>query len=89
MYLTTFIKKADRDAHWAAFGPEYKKISGLPQYEHNVSKTSPYFYIQQIILNFKRTGFLLLLLLEVGFLRQAKRFQMVSDDENLAKFILE
>ncbi|MDN3588958.1 NIPSNAP family protein [Pedobacter aquatilis] len=38
MYLTTFNNKADRDNHWAAFGPEYKKISGLPQYQHNVSK---------------------------------------------------
>ncbi|WP_231425354.1 MULTISPECIES: NIPSNAP family protein [Pedobacter] len=38
MYLTTFENKADRDSHWAAFGPEYKKISGLPQYQHNVSK---------------------------------------------------
>ncbi|KLT67326.1 NIPSNAP family containing protein [Pedobacter sp. BMA] len=38
MYLTTFNNKADREKHWAAFGPEYKKISGLPQYQHNVSK---------------------------------------------------
>ncbi|MET0572829.1 MAG: NIPSNAP family protein [Pedobacter agri] len=38
MYLTTFNNKADRDSHWSAFGPEYKKISGLPQYQHNVSK---------------------------------------------------
>ena len=38
MYLTTFENKKDRDEHWAAFGPEYKKISGLPQYQHNVSK---------------------------------------------------
>jgi hypothetical protein len=38
MYLTTFKDKADRDQHWKAFGLEYKKISGLPQYQHNVSK---------------------------------------------------
>lgn len=38
MYLTTFNNKADREKHWAAFGDEYKKISGLPQYQHNVSK---------------------------------------------------
>lgn len=38
MYLTTFENKADRDKHWADFGPEYKKISGLPQYQNNVSK---------------------------------------------------
>ena len=38
MYMTTFNNKADRDKHWAAFGDDYKKISGLPQYQHNVSK---------------------------------------------------
>ncbi|RYD75647.1 MAG: NIPSNAP family containing protein [Sphingobacteriales bacterium] len=38
MYLTTFNNKADRDKHWVAFGDDYKKISGLPQYQHNVSK---------------------------------------------------
>ncbi|MCZ4222443.1 NIPSNAP family protein [Pedobacter rhodius] len=38
MYLTTFNNKADRDKHWIAFGEDYKKISGLPQYQHNVSK---------------------------------------------------
>ena len=38
MYMTSFNNKADRDKHWAAFGDDYKKISGLPQYQHNVSK---------------------------------------------------
>lgn len=38
MYMTTFLNKADRDKHWAAFGPEYKTISGLPEYQNNVSK---------------------------------------------------
>ncbi|MFC4211099.1 NIPSNAP family protein [Pedobacter lithocola] len=38
MYLTTFNNKVDRDKHWVDFGPEYKKISGLPQYQNNVSK---------------------------------------------------
>lgn len=38
MYLTAFNNKEDRDKHWAAFGIEYKSISGLPQYQHNVSK---------------------------------------------------
>ena len=38
MYLTTFENKADRDKHWADFGPEYKKISTLPKYLNNVSK---------------------------------------------------
>lgn len=38
MYMTTFNNKADRDKHWAEFSPEYKKISGLPEYQNNVSK---------------------------------------------------
>lgn len=38
MYLTTFENKADRDQHWKDFGPDYKKISVLPQYQNNVSK---------------------------------------------------
>ncbi|MCX2585910.1 NIPSNAP family protein [Pedobacter sp. MR22-3] len=38
MYMTTFNNKAGRYNHWTAFGPEYKKISGLPQYQNNVSK---------------------------------------------------
>lgn len=43
MYLTTFNNKADRDKHWGAFGAEYKKISGLPQYQNNVSKINTSF----------------------------------------------
>ncbi len=38
MYLTTFNNKADRDQHWKDFGPAYKKIKDLPQYQNNVSK---------------------------------------------------
>lgn len=38
MYMTTFNNKADRDKHWAAFGPEYSKIKSLPEYQNNVSK---------------------------------------------------
>ncbi len=39
MYMTTFNNKADRDAHWKSFGsdPEWKKLSALPEYAHNVS----------------------------------------------------
>ncbi len=39
MYMTTFESKADRDAHWKAFGesPEWKKLSSMPEYQHNVS----------------------------------------------------
>lgn len=43
MYLTTFNDKADRDKHWASFGPEYKKISTLPKYQHNQSKSTVLF----------------------------------------------
>ena len=43
MYMTTFNNKADRDQHWKDFGVEYKKISGLPQYQHNVSKNTTIF----------------------------------------------
>lgn len=40
MYLTTFENKADRDAHWDAFGKDdyWKKLSALPEYQNNVSK---------------------------------------------------
>jgi hypothetical protein len=40
MYLTTFNNKADRDAHWDKFtaDPEWKRLSGLPEYQHTVSK---------------------------------------------------
>lgn len=40
MYLTTFEDRADRDAHWKTFNddPEWKKLSAMPEYQHNVSK---------------------------------------------------
>lgn len=40
MYLTTFENKADRDAHWDAFGKDdyWKKLVAMPEYAHNVSK---------------------------------------------------
>ncbi len=39
MYLTSFENKADRDAHWKAFGsdPYWKKLSAMPEYSNNVS----------------------------------------------------
>ena len=39
MYMTTFENKADRDSHWKTFvdDPEWKKLSGMPEYQHNVS----------------------------------------------------
>ena len=38
IYMTTFNNKIDRDEHWKAFGPAYKPMSELPQYQNNVSK---------------------------------------------------
>ena len=39
LYLTAFSDMAAREAHWKTFGsdPEWKKLSGLPQYQNNVS----------------------------------------------------
>ena len=40
MYMTSFENKAARDEHWKSFGndPEWKTMSSLPKYQHNVSK---------------------------------------------------
>ena len=40
MYMTTFENRAEREAHWKTFtdDPEWKKLSSLPEYQHNVSK---------------------------------------------------
>ena len=38
IYLTTFENMTERDAHWKAFGPLYKPMAELPQYQNNVSK---------------------------------------------------
>lgn len=40
MYMTTFENKESRDAHWNAFrdDPQWKKLSAMPEYQHNVSK---------------------------------------------------
>jgi hypothetical protein len=39
MYMTSFENMASREAHWKTFGsnPEWKKLSSMPQYQHNVS----------------------------------------------------
>jgi NIPSNAP len=39
MYMTCYENKADRDAHWKAFGADaaWKKLSAMPEYQHNVS----------------------------------------------------
>ena len=39
LYMTSFANMPDRDAHWRAFSsdPEWKRLSGRPEYQHNVS----------------------------------------------------
>lgn len=39
MYLTTFESMEDRNMHWKDFGPLYKPMQDLPQYQNNVSKS--------------------------------------------------
>lgn len=41
MYMTSFENKADRDEHWKAFSAdaEWKKLSAMPGYQHNISKS--------------------------------------------------
>lgn len=45
MYMTTFANQASRDEHWKAFSadPEWKTLSGMSEYQHNVSKINIYF----------------------------------------------
>ena len=45
MYMTTFENKAARDEHWKAFSadPQWKKLSTMPEYQHNVSKNTQYY----------------------------------------------
>lgn len=40
MYLTSFENMAEREAHWKTFSadPEWKRLSSLPEYQHNVSR---------------------------------------------------
>jgi NIPSNAP len=40
MYMTSFENKNERDVHWKAFvdSPEWKKLTSMPEYQHNVSK---------------------------------------------------
>ena len=40
MYMTCFENRNDRDAHWKAFfeSPEWKNLTSMPEYQHNVSK---------------------------------------------------
>ena len=44
MYMTTFANEASHDEHWKAFveDPQWKKLSTMPEYQHNVSKNTKY-----------------------------------------------
>lgn len=46
MYMTTFSNQASRDEHWKAFGsdPQWKALSAMPEYQHNVSKNVTLFF---------------------------------------------
>lgn len=45
MYMTTFENQASRDEHWNAFrdDSQWKTLSKLPEYQHNVSKIDIFF----------------------------------------------
>lgn len=45
MYMTTFENQAARDEHWKSFfaDPQWKQLSTMPEYQHNVSKNTQYF----------------------------------------------
>jgi len=47
MYMTTYSDLKSRDEHWKAFGndPAWKKLSALPQYQHNVSTLNLYYLV--------------------------------------------
>jgi hypothetical protein len=40
MYMTTYSSMESRNEHWVTFGndPKWKKVSALPEYQHNTSK---------------------------------------------------
>ncbi len=45
MYMTSFENRAAREEHWKEFtnSSVWKKISGMPEYQHNVSKADIFF----------------------------------------------
>jgi hypothetical protein len=45
MYMTTFENQESRDAHWKSFreDPQWKTLSAMPEYQHNVSKADIFF----------------------------------------------
>jgi hypothetical protein len=44
MYMTTFANQTSHDEHWKSFvdDPYWKKLSAMPEYQHNVSKINIY-----------------------------------------------
>jgi len=40
IYMTTYSDKKSRDEHWKSFGndPAWKRLSALPEYQHNMQK---------------------------------------------------
>jgi hypothetical protein len=44
MYMTTFANQVSHDEHWQAFRDDafWKKLSAMPEYQHNVSKINIY-----------------------------------------------
>jgi hypothetical protein len=44
MYMTTFSNQAIHDEKWKSFreDPQWKKLSGMEEYQHNVSKNTIY-----------------------------------------------
>jgi hypothetical protein len=46
MYMTTFENQTSRDEHWKTFrdDPQWKKLSAMPEYQHNVSKNVTLFF---------------------------------------------
>jgi hypothetical protein len=47
MYMTSYSDLKSRDEHWKAFGndPAWKKLSAMPQYQHNVSTLNLYYLV--------------------------------------------
>lgn len=47
MYMTSYSDIKSRDEHWKTFvdDPAWKKLSALPQYQHNVSTLNMYFLV--------------------------------------------
>ena len=47
MYMTTYSDKKSRDEHWKTFGddPDWKKLTAMSEYQHNVSKADIEFLV--------------------------------------------